>query len=214
MKKQVLSLIFVIIASIGFSQTYPMLTKTSNMTPTPIMENDTILVPVGDSVWIGGIDAWNASTFGHGNGSIVELANHALMQYVDTVYIGNNDKLRFKVTTTTKQKYIIYISTVNPERTFYIRGTVGMPTGIGSHNMTKSNLKAYPNPVSDNLTVSFESATHDQKVSIFDLQGRLVMENTDEREIGTNTLKLDVMPLNAGIYFVRVGAETYKITKQ
>ena len=134
---------------------------------------------------------------------------------IDTVVIGNNDKYRFKIVISTKYKYAIRrASQPAADLFFYIRGTVGVTTGIGIHHLTKSNLTAYLNPVSDNLTVKFDATAHDQKVSVFDIQGRLVIENIVEREIGSNTLKLDVMPLNAGIYFVRVGTETFKITKQ
>lgn len=217
MKKQILSLIFVIIASIGFSQTMPTLTKTSNLTPITINNNDTLLVPIGDSVWINGIDAWNASAIGDvGNFYLIKTdITTWVATFIDTIVIGNNDKYRFKITSSTKYRYAIRRQfEATPDLYFYIRGTSGVTTGIGTHDLTKSNLKAYPNPVSDNLNVKFDATSHDQKVSVFDIQGRLVMENTDEREIGQNTLKLDVMPLNAGIYFVRVGTETFKITKQ
>lgn len=219
MKKQILSLIFVIIASIGFSQ-LPTLTKTSDLTPITINNNDTLLVPVGDSVWINGVETWNTNTLGDaGNFYLIktDLITWAAT-FIDTIVIGttnNNDKYRFKISVSTKYRYAIKRQLQStPDLFFYIRGTTGMTTGIASHDFKKSNIKVYPNPVSDNMTVSFEAFTHDQKISIFDIQGSLVAENTDEREIGTNVIKFDVMSLNAGIYFVRTGTDTFKIMKQ
>lgn len=217
MKKQILSLIFVIITAIGFSQTMPTLTKTSNLTPITINYGDTLLVPIGDSVWINNIDAWNTANFGDaGNFYLYKIdIMTSAATCIDTVVIGNNDKYRFNITALTKYRYgIRRASQPSCDIFFYIKGTTGTTTGITNHESPKFNLMAYPNPAVDNLTISFDATSHNQTVSVFDIQGRSVIVNTDEREMGTNTVKLDVTALNTGIYFVRTGSDTFKIAKQ
>lgn len=219
MKKQILSLIFLMCTLIGFSQTMPTLAKTSNLTPITINNNDTLLVPVGDSVWIGNIDVWNFNFFGDPNGNHFYLHKSDIawtaVTTIDTVVIGNNDKFRFNVPIMTKYRYVIRREFMTTQDiTFYVRGTTSITTGIASNSLSKSTLNAYPNPATDELTLTFNTSKHDDKIELFDIQGRSVLANTDERETGQNTVKLDVSQLNAGIYFARVGSDTFKITKQ
>jgi len=97
---------------------------------------------------------------------------------------------------------------------FFVKPVLASSTSIDKGAKKSSDLKAYPNPVIDKLTVDFNTTVQTANIEVFDIQGRLVLSNTDEREIGQNSVKLDVSTLNKGFYFVRIGADTFKVTKQ
>jgi len=227
MKNQILSLIFVISALTGFSQTLPTYKTTSNLTPIQISacgnENfqtpDTLLVPVGDSVWVGNINVWNYNWLGYDSIEKFYLFKQNLITSIgiciDTVIIGNNEDFRFKVTNTTKYRYaIVHIFPFHTTHMiFYVRGTMGLTTGIPSRDNSKAVLNAFPNPASTELTLTFNTNKHDEKIELLDIHGRIIIQNTDERELGRNTVKLDVSQLSAGIYTARIGSETIKFMK-
>jgi hypothetical protein len=96
---------------------------------------------------------------------------------------------------------------------FWIKRTSAPTTGIAGNNINKTDVKAYPNPATDNLSVSFTTQNHKEKVEIFDIQGCLVMSDKEDRSIGENVLIVDVSKLNRGIYFVHVGSNTFKFIK-
>jgi len=85
---------------------------------------------------------------------------------------------------------------------------------LNNDNFTSNTIKAFPNPVNDNLFIS-SNMTEVQSYKIFDIQGRLV----DFKSI--NDLKdfsIDVSPLKTGVYFVELQSNdvksTYKIVKR
>lgn len=71
---------------------------------------------------------------------------------------------------------------------------------VAVDDFTKSQFSIYPNPVENIFTI--ESLTPIQRYSIFDLQGKQLVENT------TNTLELllhvDITIFDSGIYFIKV----------
>lgn len=69
-----------------------------------------------------------------------------------------------------------------------------------------SNLKVYPNPASDVLTVeSVQTATGN--ISIYNLQGQLVMQQPADSD---KTTIIDIAQLNPGIYILVIGNESVK----
>lgn len=82
-----------------------------------------------------------------------------------------------------------------------------------------SLVNAYPNPVSDNLDITFESTT-DGKASIqlYDLMGRLVLQTQMNVYTGFNKTNLDLAPFSAGTYMIVLSdgtfAETLRIVKR
>lgn len=89
-----------------------------------------------------------------------------------------------------------------------------IPTGVADmkHN-PNAKLSVFPNPASDEVTVAFNTSKEKTNIEVFDIQGRLVYIDTDDREIGENKIKLNTSNFSAGIYIVRAGTETFKITK-
>jgi len=212
MKKQILTLIFLIITSIGFSQ-LPTLTKTSNLTPITINNNDTLLVPIGDSVWINGIDAWNTANIGDvGNFYLIKTDLITwVATYIDTIVIGNNDKYRFKITVPTKYRYAIRRQfEATPDLYFYIRGTVGVTSGTLDNSVLSPSIKIYPNPTSDQLNISGLLTTQ-KLISITNVIGEVV------KTVETNSnqsLNIDIENLSPGVYFIVANNRALKFIKE
>jgi len=73
-------------------------------------------------------------------------------------------------------------------------------SGNGIEPVEKTTINSYPNPVTDYLTCNASDPI--QKISVTDLNGRLIL-NTDLNN-ATNTYKLSMKSLPAGMYLVSV----------
>jgi hypothetical protein len=90
--------------------------------------------------------------------------------------------------------------------------TVVIPTGISNINSSDLNeLMAFPNPSNGQFKIKFNSNKEKNDVIIYDIQGRLVLENKDDRIIGKNELIIN-NDFASGIYIVRVENRSFKIT--
>ena len=83
-------------------------------------------------------------------------------------------------------------------------GCPSLPTPIdviillGVNDFDLSKLNYYPNPVNDQLTISYsETITN---VAVFDLNGRLVIQ----KDFNSDTVQLSFHNLSAGTYMVNV----------
>jgi uncharacterized repeat protein (TIGR01451 family) len=73
------------------------------------------------------------------------------------------------------------------------------------------SLKVYPNPASNQLTVSYASIPqHDNKVEIYNAMGNLIL-NPSPKEKDFTEVVIDISGLAKGIYLVKVGNETAKV---
>jgi hypothetical protein len=75
------------------------------------------------------------------------------------------------------------------------------------------NAIVYPNPYTSATCLSFNSDTEQSaNVTVSDIQGKTVWSKTIHAQTGTNTISLDLMNLNTGIYFVNllVNETTYQ----
>ncbi|MBN2727632.1 MAG: T9SS type A sorting domain-containing protein [Bacteroidales bacterium] len=69
------------------------------------------------------------------------------------------------------------------------------------------DLKVYPNPISDEFTVSFNNISDMEGsvvLQVFDQQGRLMASKTDEAFGGYNEIKMNISQLPSGMYFLHV----------
>lgn len=93
------------------------------------------------------------------------------------------------------------------------------PFAIGAYDASLAapsfgmdSFKAYPNPVKDILNLSY--AGNINKVDVYNLIGQQVLS----REVSSNTAQLDMSPLSAGTYLVKVMVEgvvkTIKVIKE
>ncbi|WKW46340.1 GEVED domain-containing protein [Myroides sp. JBRI-B21084] len=69
---------------------------------------------------------------------------------------------------------------------------------LGVNNFDLSKLTYYPNPVNDQLTITYSDVI--TNVEVFDLNGRLVMKNNFDKE----TVQLDFSRLSAGTYMLNI----------
>ena len=116
--------------------------------------------------------------------------------------------------------YIGYYVIVGGETSFSIINaspwtgtiTVNIATGVGElSNTSVSELIAFPNPTNGDFKIKFNSNKEKNDVVIYDIQGRLVFQDKDERTIGKNELVIS-NEFASGIYIVKVEDKTFKIT--
>ena len=63
-------------------------------------------------------------------------------------------------------------------------------------------VQLYPNPATDRLNIRFESGESSQvTLRLFDAAGRMVRSQEMEVVNGINTLSMELMDLNTGMYF-------------
>lgn len=96
---------------------------------------------------------------------------------------------------------------------YFFKLVENIATGITDLKLNTSKLTVFPNPAIDEVNVSFTANKEKTPIEVFDIQGRLVMLEETEREIGVNKVSLNISNFSAGIYIVRAGSETFKITK-
>ena len=78
------------------------------------------------------------------------------------------------------------------------------------------DLRVYPNPVVDKVTISLKDMPASQEVMVFDIQGRAHSVRSTWHDI--NGLEIDMTSLNPGFYIIKVNMgesfETFRIIKQ
>lgn len=101
-------------------------------------------------------------------------------------------------------KAVVMSTTVNLPMTVYVNN---ITTGI-SENINKIEFGAFPNPVTENLTIS--ANTELGQVTVINLSGQVVFTDlvTDTK---TN---IDFTVFAPGVYVVQVGGTTKKVIKQ
>ena len=87
-------------------------------------------------------------------------------------------------------------------------------TGIEEINNNAGNIAVYPNPPNDNITIDIVSLTKGESISIYDIQGQLILQQPLQHA-KTN---INISTLAKGVYFVKVktenGMEVKKIVKE
>lgn len=86
---------------------------------------------------------------------------------------------------------------------------------INEQTKDVKNTNLYPNPVSSELIVDFETENSDMPVEVYSMNGQLLESNTDMRTtFGKNTVKINMYDYPVGMYLVRLGNVTKKVIKQ
>jgi hypothetical protein len=71
-------------------------------------------------------------------------------------------------------------------------------------------IQIYPNPASDMVTIELATAlSGTSRVSLYDMQGRLVLDKT----FSEKSIRLNVKPLQAGVYQIVLNGETTSTEK-
>jgi hypothetical protein len=74
-------------------------------------------------------------------------------------------------------------------------------------------MTVYPNPASKELTISLDATIGDYTVSVYDLTGKKLVENTVKATTGTQKTTVDVSKLAKGNYLVSVSTASQSYTK-
>ena len=90
---------------------------------------------------------------------------------------------------------------------------VGETLSTNSYDFTnQSDIKFYPNPVADRLTIS-RITTAINYITVVSVLGTKVLNKTWDN--GTNIIQIDLSNLNSGIYFIKLSNENnYNITRK
>jgi hypothetical protein len=92
--------------------------------------------------------------------------------------------------------------------------TSTLTAGIESIKHTTTKLSVFPNPSTDEVSVTFNTNKEKTPIEVFDIEGRLVMTDEKTREIGQNTTKINISNFSQGLYIIRAGTERIRIIKE
>jgi hypothetical protein len=83
------------------------------------------------------------------------------------------------------------------------------------NTLENNDLHLYPNPVINNVAITFESSTKGSiAINIFDFQGKIVFQKYEHQLEGKNKLSIDLSKLQKGIYVCQLtNSTTNKICK-
>ena len=83
---------------------------------------------------------------------------------------------------------------------------IDLTTGVTQTDKAKSsNIELYPNPVNDQLQISYETLNAGNvQVEIIDLQGKVLLQQTISSQNGTNQAIIPVSQLAKGLYVCRL----------
>lgn len=84
-------------------------------------------------------------------------------------------------------------------------------TILNAENIEKEQIKIYPNPMDDYLYIHLKSPTKNDKIKIYDFNGRIIVDQRLEK----NETIINVRNLNKGIYNLKIGDKySQKILKK
>jgi hypothetical protein len=84
-----------------------------------------------------------------------------------------------------------------------------IPDGIAP--AAKSGLLIYPNPANDRITLNFGSPVEKAIISIFDVQGRLIISKS---VANTAIENLEIDQFGSGIYLIKVASENHLLNSK
>jgi len=103
----------------------------------------------------------------------------------------------------------IYFDLNAPVITNTTLNTIDVLLGVVQHNSASSIMKAWPNPFTHALDLSFPPSPNGHAVLVTDTQGRVVLQ----KRISGNTTTLDTSGWAEGVYFVRGGDQCVRVVK-
>ena len=121
--------------------------------------------------------------------------------------VGKEFYLRTWLETTTSSK----TSTTNPVfGEFTLQINESSVLSVNEDHVTKNNVKIYPNPANNLVSLSLKNKQSIQQVQLFNVVGKLVFNKNNTLE----KLNIDVSNFSKGIYFLRIKTNNKFITKK
>ena len=93
----------------------------------------------------------------------------------------------------------------------FLRPTNSDATSLLENQLSAEQFNIYPNPASDFLYIENNSLANQIKVSILDIQGKEIFNNSFNRG---ETIALDIADLKKGIYLVKIGNKSSLVFKK
>ena len=78
----------------------------------------------------------------------------------------------------------------------------------------ENEFQVYPNPATENVSISFNALDADYSVSIIDLTGRIVISNNYTNLVGNQVLSIPVTGLLAGNYIIRITSKGLAVNQK
>jgi len=75
-----------------------------------------------------------------------------------------------------------------------------LATGVETH-VAENAVSVFPNPASNDLSVSFQTTLISATIKVFNVSGEIVKE---ERNLSGNDVSLDISGISKGVYFVEI----------
>jgi len=81
--------------------------------------------------------------------------------------------------------------------------------GIYESELNNLNLVIYPNPTRDIVTLNFKETNYSGEYYLFDVTGKLLAQNV----INNSTVVINLTSYTEGVYFLKIGQQTYRVIK-
>jgi len=158
------------------------------------------------------IETWNSST------SVWENVSHRYYTYDDfgNSITGNYETWNINNWVSALGSISLYIKNIYQtsfEAVRYEASFISFETGIEEYALPENIISVFPNPTNGIFNLEF-SQTNVQKITIWDITGKLILEKTNLNK----TEQIDLSPFESGIYIIRAQTEnelfTTKIVKE
>ncbi len=121
-------------------------------------------------------------------------------QYVNCIALGQVDSIKFELTSSDVGAFGINTPTYFSMDNFVVQSTVGV-----KELSNASNLSLFPNPANQFAILNYESnEITELNITISDMTGKEVQQQSTQTSVGSNTLKLNIETLQSGVYFVAI----------
>ena len=109
-----------------------------------------------------------------------------------------NTVMTYQITVNTDGTKALIITNIDGDQAIYNTETL-----LGVQNYSEPNFNVYPNPVSNQLFITSESATI-EKITVYSISGILAIE------VSANADFIDVSNLSEGLYFIEISSSEGK----
>ena len=116
--------------------------------------------------------------------------------------LANSHGFMFKIQTEIKYRCVVFASSNVVDTNLAPKIEICYINDNGVHNLSLSdNIKIYPNPATDKITISNIDNSNEIIATIIDFQGKIILENKFFRQ---NSFELNVNSLSKGIYILKL----------
>lgn len=121
-------------------------------------------------------------------------------QYVNCISLGQVDSIKFEMTSSDVGAFGINTPLFFSMDNFVTQSTVGV-----EELSNATNLSLFPNPANQFAILNYESnLVTELNVTISDITGKEIQNQSTQTSVGNNTLKLNIEALESGVYFVSI----------